>query len=249
MAQGVDLDNDGQPQTPEAGGTSDAGEDLTKLEPAELAKRLEERDKSYKELRSLHDRQMQQLRDDQKAINERLVAALEKATAQPEPTQADPSEIYQKWGERFDPDDPEKGATIAEMVDSLGRGWMEKLDARINEIRGTTENKILALDPDYRQNKELVDELVESGLSLDKALDFARKHPTSKAAAQPGRDGTPGRTATDTRSPSATANRVQPVNIDATTRGVMKMALGQLGIKDTDAEIATIAAEVAKDQS
>ena len=204
------------------------------LSAEQLVAKLAEREKGYAELRSLHDRQMNELREKQDAINQRLVEALERqaAPAQSAEPQKSPDELYEEWGEKLMPDDPETGSRIARIVDAVGTRRFGEMQSTIEKKFGMTEQQILGLNPDYRQHKDVVDELVAGGMSFDAALGFAKKTAKGQPAAQPGTTSAPGRTDTSTRAMPAAPATPTPIRVDPTTANALRMAAETVGIKD-----------------
>jgi hypothetical protein len=229
-------------------GEADPGalEDVSK---EDLVARLKSQEKRYDDLRSLHDRQMNQLRDQQKEQFEILKQLAAQKTAQPEaPAQeVDDGAFVEEWAEKISPDDPEKGkATIAFMRGVMGDA-LARMERQNAELRQQLEGKLTKQDPDYKRHQKVVDELVAEGMPFEKAIGFAKKYGKGAAAAQPGTAVPPGRVATGSRAVGATSNGA--VEIDPMTANMMRMVAGSLGHKDAAKFIDGIARQVAEERA
>ena len=162
-----------------------------------LRAELEKSEKGRKELRSLHDRQMGELRDDQKALNASVKQMAEVITSQHTKTQAendaDHEAYLEKLGAEFFPDDPAQGAAFARLIDKQGGGWVEKNRRAVEELRKELQGYGRAADSDYRQHKEAVDELIDEGMSYEAALKHAVKYSSGGKASQPNKSAAPGK--------------------------------------------------------
>lgn len=245
----VVFDPEPEPSVAEPSDPAPAADPHAGLSKEQLAERLQSREKSYDELRSLHDRQMSELREQQNALNQKIVESLERqsaARAEPAQPQKSPEELYEEWGEKFMPDDPEMGARIARIVDTVGTARMSEVQSALREMKGSTAQQLTALNPDYRQHKATVDELTAEGMGFDAALAFAKKHATGQPAAQPGNPAVPGRTATDTRANPASPASPPPIRVDAATANALRMAAESVGIKDGKGFVEKQARDVAR---
>jgi len=218
------------------------------LSPEDLAAQLKSKDKQYSELRSTHDRQMNQLRDESKEQFALLTKLVEQKGEQP-PAAApvDNDAFDETWAEKISPDDPERGKAIIDFLRGTMGDGVAMMKAENAELKASLEGKLTQQDPDYKRHQKVVDELVEGGMPFSKAVDFVKKNMKSSAAAQPGTVQPPGRVATDTRSVpgSAPTGAIQP---DAGTAAMMRMVAGTLGT-DTKKFVDGIASSVAKERA
>ena len=232
-----------EPQTDEPG--EDPYADTSKEDLVELLKGQE---KKYDGLRSTHDRQYNELREQSKEQFAILKQFVEQKGEQP-PVAApvvDDAAFVEEWAEKIAPDDPERGKAIIDYLrGGIGDG-LALMRAENAELKASLEGKLTQQDPEYKRHQKVVDELVEGGMPFDKAVDFVKKNMKSSAAAQPGTVQPPGRVATDTRSvPGSTPiGTIQP---DAATAAMMRMVAGQLG-KDAQKFTNDITKSVAKEQ-
>lgn len=217
---------------------------LEDLSNDELIARVQSQDKEQANFRSLTDRHMNEMREAQKASQNDLKAIAEamlvqseaaKAVAKPQAQAVDQKALYAEMGERFMPDDPEQGAKLAQMFDELGGKWVGRMENTLDSRLGETKKGMQTLDPDYRQHKETVDELVTGGMPFDAALKFAKSHagPSKGApAVQPGDRTPPGRASSAARSVPSTEVPEDTINVSEPMADAMRMALGSIGVKD-----------------
>ena len=236
-----------------------AGEDLFEgLDRDQLATRLQSQEKSYTELRSLHDRQMNELRENQKTqatTQAQLVEVMQSVAtqaqvlAQPAVPERPSQEVYEEWGAKINPEDPEQGAKVAEMMDTMGTGWVTRMEQTLDSRLGNTQAQITALDPEYRQHKGTVDELVKGGMPHENAVRYAVAHASAQPAAQPGNgDERPGRTDTTGRTAPAAQPAVGPINLHPVGADAVRMAAESLGL-DGKKFVETQARAVARDHA
>jgi len=215
---------------PDAGEVVDEGGDddgSTKADPyrdmpkEDIVKQLQSQEKQYKEIRSLHDRQMNELREQQKKQFEVL--------------------------KQIAPSAPDRGKATIQFMRGIMGDALSRMEAENKTLRSTIESRLTQSDPDYVRHKAVVDELVGDGMSMDKAISFAKRHGGGQPAAQPGVTQPPGRVATGTRVASSGAAGT-PISIDAGTAAVLRMAAESAGIPDSAKFVQRMARAVQQDR-
>ena len=243
---------------PDAGEVVDEGGDddgSTKADPyrdmpkEDIVKQLQSQEKQYKEIRSLHDRQMNELREQQKQQFEVLkqIAETRGAQSQDATPSLDDSEFVEKWAEQIAPDDPDRGKATIQFMRGIMGDALSRMEAENKTLRSTIESRLTQSDPDYVRHKAVVDELVGDGMSMDKAISFAKRHGGGQPAAQPGVTQPPGRVAAGTRVASSGAAGT-PIAIDAGTAAVLRMAAESAGIPDSAKFVQRMARAVQQDR-
>ena len=248
------LVDDPSPENPDVEGSDedqDFDEDSYEDTPKEeLVKRLQSQEKQYKEIRSLHDRQMNELRESQKQQFEVLRQLAESRGAQPPEAapQVDDDSFVEEWAEKIAPDDPERGKATIEFMRGVMGDALTRIEQENQQLRTRLEGRLTQQDPDYVRHKAFVDELVKDGMPMDKAVSFAKRHAGGKPAAQPGDVQPPGRVAAGTRAAPSGASS-SPIELDPATRNMMRMVAGSLpGNQDADKFIQRLARDVARDR-
>jgi len=184
-------------------------------------------DKSRRELQSMHDRQYSE-QSKQIAKLEGMVQAMA-AARQSEPVKADPSiaakennALVQKWKEEIE-EDPKRAVDL--IVDAMSN--MDRLvEERVNNVLNTMESKVSDLDPSYRENKELVDMLVqETGIDRKKALATVNVLTANKSIVrQPARVPAPGIVGAPTRRTAQIQKPPQLIELDDHFRSMVQLA-------------------------
>ena len=249
---------DGDVLDPDAGNVVGEGGDddgSTRADPyrdmpkEDVVKQLQSQEKQYKEIRSLHDRQMNELREQQKQQFDVLkqIAEVRGVQSQDTTPAVDDSEFVEEWAEKIAPDDPDRGKATIQFMRGVMGDALSRMEVENKTLRATIEDRLTQSDPDYVRHKAVVDELVNDGMSMNKAISFAKRHGGGQPAAQPGTIQPPGRVATGTRVASAGAAGT-PIQIDAGTAAVLRMAAESVGIPDSAKFVQRMARAVQQDR-
>ena len=219
---------DGTHDTTEEHGDEDTGqeaEDYAELDQETLIEALHKRDdentkleKSRREFQSMHDRQYSEQSNQISTLEgmvQTLVTQKKTETTEVDSTTAAKANdaLAEKWRAEIE-EKPERAVDL--VLDTLGN-----VDAMVAErvaaaLQGV-ESKVSDLDPDYRENKDMVDLLVEkTGIDRKSAINTVKALTESKSIVrQPEKIAAPGMVGSATRTTAEPPKKAEIVELDA----------------------------------
>jgi len=236
LESGMELDQGGQAISPDLQGSAaeqiTSAPDYSEMEEGQLMEMLQERDKElsaskeqYTNLRSVHDKHYQEQTSEMGRLKGMMEAMQNNAQPQGYSLE-DQASFDQEWADKIS-DDP--GKNTIEFLRSMIGELRAESNEQLNGVQSSVNDKFLKLDPVFKENQELVEQIAsEYGIGMDAAVKIAAKF-APKATRQPGAVSAPGRVndggTSVTQAPRQKVSQLgaSPVG-DMVAQNVMKMA-------------------------
>ncbi len=237
LESGMEMDQGGQAISPDLQGNAaeqiTSAPDYSEMEEGQLVEMLQERDKElsaskeqYTNLRSVHDKHYNEQNTEMGRLKG-MMEAMQAGQAQNQGNSLeDQSNFDQEWIDKIS-DDP--GKNTIEFFRGMMSELMSEMDNKINGVSSTVNDKFLQLDPTFKENQELVEQISnEYGIDKAAAVKIAAKF-APKTTKQPGAVNAPGRVSGDSNAVAQVSRQkvsqlgASPVG-DMVAQNVLKMA-------------------------
>jgi hypothetical protein len=245
LESGEGMEQSGQAISPDsqeiAAEQFDSAPDYSEMDEGQLVEMLQARDKelsttkeSYTNLRSVHDKHYTEQAQEMGRLKG-MMEAMQNNAQKPQGITADDQAAFdQEWADKI-ADDP--GKNTIEFLRSMINELRDERNEQLNGVQSTVNEKFLSLDPTFKENRELVEQISqEFGVDKVAAVKIAAKF-APKTTKQPGAVSAPGRV--DNNSSAAATSQKQRVSQlgaspigDSVATGVLSM----LGLTEKEAK-------------